>query len=65
MLIGTSSTDEHQARAVADYWLSKERSSPSTVFVYIRPAVVMTDVQMRKELGDRYVPSKAAERVGA
>jgi hypothetical protein len=59
--ISTNSTDEARAKVVADYWLAKKMAHPSTRFVFVRRAVVQTEEDMIKELGQKSVQAAPVE----
>lgn len=61
VLIETNTALEADAKKVADYWLAKERPSPSTRFVYVRRAVVCTQDEMERELSKRGEPVAAVD----
>lgn len=56
VLIETNTTLEADAKRVSEHWLATRRASPSTRFVYARPAVVMTQDLMEDELTKPAVP---------
>ena len=41
-----------RAKVVADYWLGTARAHPNTTFIYLRPAVVMSERRMAQEIAD-------------
>lgn len=64
VLIETNTTLESDARRVAEHWLATRRASPSTRFVYVRPAVVMTQDQMEEELTKPAQPAAEPDDLG-
>lgn len=64
VLIETNTNLEADAKRVADRWLATKMPSPSTRFVYVRPAVVYTQDQMEDELTKPATPAAADEDLG-